>query len=385
MNLSPEMEQTQSLGLRMTKAATHPKPHWLRHWIARFHPLRLLHARRIRNWYERLDRVEVERMPKEPRGWIPVNIHFDRDRVAWTHLGDQTFREPFFYQTIHRLASSRRPPPVRATSSAALLEQGERFDGLAPSGFIFHVSRCGSTLLANMCSRLSRNLVVAEATPINAILRHHMARTGSPRAAARLRAVIAAFGAAALPTQRHFIIKLSSWNLFLIPLIERAFPGVPRVILYRDPLEVMASNLRQPGWWFREKGGYDPAALIGTEAARGHESWDEATHGVRILAGLFRAARDHGRRNTLLLCYQDLSPEVLTPVLEHFGIATSAQERDHMAQALAVYSKDPRGRQAHGRDRSQKQTMVSEEIRSLIENHLAEPYQALQRHPARIQ
>ena len=44
---------------------------------------------------------------------------------------------------------------------------------LRPSGFVFHESRCGSTLVANMLTRYdSGNLVYSESTPPSKILNH---------------------------------------------------------------------------------------------------------------------------------------------------------------------------------------------------------------------
>ncbi len=368
----------------MTKTVTHSKYRRFRRWLGRLHPLRFWRGRRISHWYQDLERAPITNESWNPRGWFPVKIHFERDRIAWAHLGGETFRDPFFFQTIHRLICSRTPPRMQASTGAALLEQVDLFDGLAPNGFIFHVSRCGSTLVSNMCMRLPQNLVIAEATPINASLRHFMARSQSEEAVSWLHAVMAAFGATALPSQHHFIVKFSSWNLFLLPLIERAFPHVPRIILYRDPVEVLASNLLRHGGWLRERGRFNPATLIGAEAARGHKQWDEATHAIRILQGMYRAVLTHANQDTLLVNYEDIGPRVLPPILNHFGIQASAEEREHMAGALAVYSKDPRGRKAHKDDRSQKWSLLDEEVRAETQRLVGEPFELLQNHSARL-
>jgi len=70
-------------------------------------------------------------------------------RVDWCHLGSVRFTEPFFDQTVNQCF--RHPADVLfqpETSMSALGELHERRAGLAPSGFIFHASRSGSTLVS---------------------------------------------------------------------------------------------------------------------------------------------------------------------------------------------------------------------------------------------
>ena len=57
---------------------------------------------------------------------------------------------------------------------SALEELNERSAGLAPSLFLFHVSRCGSTLISQMLAALPQNVVISEAGPMDAILRSHL-------------------------------------------------------------------------------------------------------------------------------------------------------------------------------------------------------------------
>src|SRR5207248_6923141 len=46
--------------------------------------------------------------------------------------------------------------------------------GVAPTGFIFHQSRSGSTLVGQMLSALEQNIVLSEPLPIDAVLRAHV-------------------------------------------------------------------------------------------------------------------------------------------------------------------------------------------------------------------
>src|SRR5206468_1319466 len=52
-----------------------------------------------------------------------------------------------------------------------LAEWLQEHPGLRPNGFIFHVSRCGSTLVSQMLAALAQNVVISEAPPIDAVVR----------------------------------------------------------------------------------------------------------------------------------------------------------------------------------------------------------------------
>ena len=47
---------------------------------------------------------------------------------------------------------------------------------MRPSGFIFHMSRCGSTVISQMLAALAEHVVVSEAGPIDALARGPPAR-----------------------------------------------------------------------------------------------------------------------------------------------------------------------------------------------------------------
>src|SRR5262249_57696026 len=90
--------------------------------------------------------------------------------VDWWHLGGVRFTDPFFEQTIatamaHPFNLLFRPATqLRALAAPATPE-------LRPAGLIFHMSRCGSTLVAQMLAALAGNVVLSEPTPLDHVLR----------------------------------------------------------------------------------------------------------------------------------------------------------------------------------------------------------------------
>jgi len=84
------------------------------------------------------------------KGWIPIRFFWvdGRPMVDWCLFGNQRLTEPFFEGSILRTMEHpfhhafRRQTPVEA-----LGEWSVESPGIEPAGFIFHQSRCGSTLI----------------------------------------------------------------------------------------------------------------------------------------------------------------------------------------------------------------------------------------------
>src|SRR5438445_5909861 len=175
-------------------------------------------------------------------GWIPFRIHPDdtRPAVDWCFLGEDTFTDPFFEQTIERCW--RKPFNrlfAHETPIEVLLDRCAAQPGIAPTAFIFHGSRCGSTLLAQMAAALPRTVVISEAPPVDHILRAHAsedARIGW------LQALVSALGQPRKGDECHLFVKFDAWHVIDLALVQRAFPNVPCVFLYREPAAIIASQ-----------------------------------------------------------------------------------------------------------------------------------------------
>ena len=190
--------------------------------------------------------------PEPPDGWLPTRVapHGGALYVHWAYFGARRLRQPFFESEVYRGALQ---PPNRlfryVTAIEKLAAWLDRHPHLQPSGFIFHMSRCGSTLVSQMLAALASNLVVSEASPIDTVVQasHGWPDLDEARHAAWLTSIVGAFGQQRGGDERRYFVKLDCWHTLALPLFRRAFPAVPWVFLYRDPVEVLASQVSQPG------------------------------------------------------------------------------------------------------------------------------------------
>jgi quercetin dioxygenase-like cupin family protein len=291
-------------------------------------------------------------------GWYPVAVSDLPDGLWWRRLGGRPFSEPFFSDTFRH-----QPPAERQLCFSDWRAPAALADTLAPTAFIFHVSRCGSTLLTQMLATLPSCVALSEPPVVDDFLRLRRERveTAGPAASAgddtdivRLRALVRALGQRRDPRQRHLVIKLDSWHLRDLALFRAAFPATAMVFLYREPLQVLASHRRQRGPQMLP-GLIDPDWLGITFRPQDDNGETDADDGDRdrlapsdldryclhVLRALMETAlaTQGCGQSLLLLNYTELPKLPSLPLLARLGIRPGRTERATMLRRAAFHAK----------------------------------------------
>jgi hypothetical protein len=295
-------------------------------------------------------------------GWTPIAVDLDDAEpwVEWTCFGDRPFDEPFFADTIAKHLEGPTARRVR-TSPVALERVAVLGDAVGPSALVFHGSRCGSTALANALAAVGDAVVVREPVVLGRALLHE----GLPPE--RLLGLLRCLAVRRSATQRRTFLKTSSFHVLFADRLCDALPGVPRVFLYRDPLEVAVSLLERPPRWaamFRA-GRFGLAERdAGPEALVAH-----------AVGSFYRAALACPRLE--LVEYRQLADGGCVALVERLaGAALCSEERNGVARALARDAKD---RSAGFRpDAAQKQARASDRLRAAVDRLARPHYDALE-------
>jgi Nif11 domain len=328
-----------------------------------------------REWRER---GELTTIQVELEGWIPIRVgqRGTQTVVEWCYRGTRRFAEPFFEQTV--AACLRHPfnklfryqSPIGALSEPITTQPS-----LSPSGFIFHMSRCGSTLIAQLLASLPQAIVIAEAEPIDAVLRAHFRdpTVSDEQRCAWLQWVFGALGRRRDPQEQFLFIKFDSWSVMDLPLIQRAFPGVPWLFVYRDPIEVMVSHATMRG--SQMVPGMIEPALLGLDASEiPRISLDE--YCARTLASICGAAAQYGQAGDgRFVNYRQLPEVVWSSLLDFFGVTHTTVDVDRMRHVAQFHAKSPST--PFVGDASAKRHAATDDLRRLADQWVQRRYQRL--------
>jgi hypothetical protein len=111
---------------------------------------------------------------------------------------------------------------------------------MQPTGFVFHESRVGSTLVANSLAAMDpeAHRVFSESTPINMALSvcEDMGSDCDMDMAANLfRDVVYLMGRTNSPKEKHLFFKVSSAGTKRMNVMREALPTTPWIFVYRTP------------------------------------------------------------------------------------------------------------------------------------------------------
>ena len=312
-----------------------------------------------------------------PHGWLPVNVLPSRGEfcVDWVYFGDHPLTEPFFEDSLRvamwlPLNKFARYRTRLADLAHCVAQQA----ALPPSGFIFHMSRCGSTLASQMLASDPRNVVISEAAPIDTVVRLRVEDTpaAAEAHATLLKAMVGALTQRRRDVQVRSFVKLDSWHTLALPLFRRAFPDVPWVFLYREPSEVLASQMYQRG--IQTLPEFLPSSLFGITD---DDAQDSDAYCARVLNATCAAVIEpYAAGGGLLVNYRELPSVVWMKILPHFGIEVTADTRERMTATARFNAKEPS--MLFSGDDAEKRQLQTDSLRELAEHCIGDVYRRLE-------
>ena len=318
-------------------------------------------------------------------GWIPVDavVVDGRPGLMWMQLADVSFTEPFFQQTIDRVRAEDPEREQRFTEFDALLQLDKDLPRIDPAGFIFHSSRCGSTLLANACRLLPNSIVLSEPNAIDKLVVRFITDAHNPVKESLysvfLRAVVNALSQHGNSSEQRVVIKFSCCSVSELVRIRRIWPRVPWVFLYRDPVETIVSNMTNPPAWLLDEDHRVLAHITGTSpAAIAEMSLEERC--ARSIGSFFSTAHTLANDNSMLLNYNQLSSPSISGILNFFKLRPSAGELERISSGTRSYSKEVSATREFVPDTEAKQKLASKLVREVAERWAMQPYYLLEEH-----
>ncbi|WDY55828.1 sulfotransferase family protein [Pseudomonas sp. PSKL.D1] len=309
-------------------------------------------------------------------GWLPIRL-WRREgewRLDWCWFGQQRLTRPFFRDDVDQaLRLPFNQAMRRETDLQALFDWHARSPGLAPSALVFHASRCGSTLIAQLLASQAHNIVLSEPPPLDNLLRAPLQDPGAQGwQAEAVRALLSAYGQRRHGEERQLVIKLDAWNVFEAPLLAGLYPQVPRIFLYRDPLEIVVSQLRQAG--MQRVPGLLGASALDTLLAGG-QGMDTLQYTCRMVGETLKAGlvlcRDHGG---IAVNYSELPDALWGRLAPAFGVTPDAVPR--LREVAGFDAKQPSV--SFTADSERKRQEAGEALRASVRQWALEAYNGLE-------
>ncbi|ALI01634.1 sulfotransferase family protein [Pseudomonas sp. FW306-02-F02-AA] len=302
-------------------------------------------------------------------GWLPIRVWQQGGewRVDWCWFGDQPLRQPFFRDAVEEALRLPFNQAFRRQTPLSVLSDWQTISpGLVPSAFIFHASRCGSTLISQMLAQLDNHIVISEPPPLDALLRSEL--PPAERNAA-IRGLLSAYGQPRRGVEQRLVIKLDAWNIGELKRLRECFAETPWLFVYRDPLEIAVSHLRRPGL-------HMVPGLIGTSALDDGAAFEGREDFIaRRLGKLLQLGVEHCHEFAgLAVNYREL-PGAMEGHLARF-FALNAEQRTQVFSAVSQHAKQPA--ETFVADSEGKQQEASARLRERVECWAHGPYEALE-------
>jgi len=257
----------------------------------------------------------------------------------------------------------------------------------------FHESRCGSTLVANSMIAMDpeKHRVYSEsAPPVNAfhICGDYFDRCTQEQAATILEDTIYLMSRTDDVREERVFFKFQSITSKAIPTFQMAFPEVPWMYVYRDPVQVMMSHVKDDPLLKRAictKSRRSPPREIHAIAKRhgrsGADDLEPSEYCAAHLAQLTEAAVKNLNDMAIPVPYdrlpammwESIMPKILGRPLESFEI-------ENLERISKSYSKQGKGKNKQGEftgDSEQKEKKASDAVRNAAEEFLKESFDQL--------
>mmetsp|Transcript_5689 Transcript_5689/g.10042 ORF Transcript_5689/g.10042 Transcript_5689/m.10042 type:complete len:457 (-) Transcript_5689:43-1413(-) len=261
-------------------------------------------------------------------------------------------------------------------------------------GVVFHESRCGSTLAANSMMALNpeKHRVYSESGPPESAMKvcgEGYSKCSVEAAASLMKDVIYMMSRSNDPKEERLFFKFQSITSRTMGTFRMAFPTTPWIFLYRDPVEVMMSQLDVPRLskanCVKSKNSSPMVrAFIDKTDYNFDDFLDEefcAVHLATLCESAYRNIEDADGLGLAVGYSPNLVHDFLDTIFpKHFHTLVDKAGKDRVLKISGTYSKN-RGRHEEGDfkpDSEEKVRNASEEIKDAAKFFLEPSYKKLE-------
>ncbi|MDO8653367.1 MAG: hypothetical protein Q7R66_14370 [Undibacterium sp.] len=280
-----------------------------------------------------------------------------RPLLKMVEITEESLSLPFWSQTL--------AAKIRVAGLISLDESGPEFHAaMTLGGFVYHFNRCGSTLVSNVFSALNSCISISEPFVFQQLL--DSSHGTLKQRVNWLRQLMALHLDALAAYADYLVIKWPGLMALYIADIESAFPRVPTIFLYRNPVEVLVSARLNP------LGNTDivKEVHLGLPLLKNINDYSPLERTAKLMANMCRHVLLSS--NIKLLDYACLPDAIWTHVAPYFNIHLSPSDVLTMRECGRFHSKSHKKNKIFSDDAWTKRAMANEdELR--VSNEIIEP------------
>jgi hypothetical protein len=274
--------------------------------------------------------------------WIPHKLLGGGPEtfVEWLYTGQEQFRDSFFDHTIKRCSGlPQNTTGQKNITSVGLLQNWAKEINVAePSAIIFHISRCGSTIMSQTLASDINHIVLSEVPFFDDIIRTPL--IDDTQREALLKDTIKFYSQPRNGYGNKVFIKTDSWHIMFYKQLRHMYPSVPFILLYRNPAEVVRSLNKKPGWHCIPQ--FVASEFLGIQQPVVSVT-DFYEYPIRVMEkyfeGYIKIIKDDC--NAFLFNYNEGMLTVAEDIYKVLDVSFTETERRQMNQRLTYHSKTP--------------------------------------------
>lgn len=334
-------------------------------------------------------------MQKENHALMPIDLKVRDGRcyIVSAELPRENFNEPFFLDSLSyrfHVADVNKDRPSEQNVLVRPLHYDESdprvkftplnnfvrsFSGRTVdedrTRFIFHMSRCGSTLVTQMLTIPDRFFVISEPPIINALLDPALLLPDGYSKMELLKAIVHAIESCKPECAEFTFVKFRSWNSLFLDKILEEFPRTKWMFVHRNGLEVLESVLRDPPGWLRSRDTSE--AFIASHLGLSRDELGKLSnseYAIQMLGAFCKIAAAQRSPRSLYINYDQIVKELPTILEQRWKLVLSDSEKRKMFARTEVYSKDPQKMKKFESDGERKRRTATEEERILVRKYI---------------
>ncbi len=319
------------------------------------------------------------------RGLVPDYVNARSGAVCWHDLGQYHVYQGNYNRAIEEFYTLNKH--IAGSDEAATLNTSFKaldlleIDSLEPTLLIFHMSRCGSTLVSKSLAHSRNNLVYGEANVFNSLLEYELKGSENniptklnTKLRLKYQSLFKAMGRKRLNSHENYIVKFPSLYCRFITDFAEMFPNAKLLFLYRDPIEVMASLDQGPFNMIKERHTQRNYSAVADDPPSSNSA---NAYAAKLLERSIISVLNSDSKNLSFMNYENLNRQNVPTLLEEMNLRMTSNEIEKIQHQFSFYSKEGRKLKKYSDDSAIKQALASDEIKRLCQEFLTPLYEKL--------